>query len=86
MAIESGTPEWHKREAEIWGELFIKELDEPEDYRAYVRSGDDGRKYLGIYKKSTGDTRITFSAPTWYDLDHAAGFAWNMHTMMKRGF
>lgn len=68
-----------------YGQLFINELDNPDEWNAFVTS-DGNSKYLGIFNTVTCDTKLTLHAPTYYDLFRAAQFAWNAHVMMKRGF
>jgi len=68
-----------------YGQLIIKELDEPDRYNAYVTS-DERYKYFGIYDTVRCDTLYTLREPTYASLFEAVRFAWNVHTFMKRGF
>ena len=74
-----------RREAQFVGERIIGELCDPARYKSCVTS-DGVTKRLLIYEDTAGDTRLTLEAPTYRDLYTAALFAWNAHTMMKRGF
>ena len=82
MAGEIGR--W-KSEALAYGQRFIDELDEPNEWEAYV-SSDGISKRFGVYNKVTCDTVLVLYAPTYYDLFRAVQFAWNIHTMANRGF
>lgn len=77
--------DWHRREALIYGQQIINELDEPEFYEPDVHSNGFHR-FLNIYDKRTHDSVLCIQAPTYYDLYIAVMCAVNAHNLMKRGF
>ena len=79
-----GYERW-KKEAECYGWRIVGELDSPKDYEVYV-NGDNVGKHLRIYEKQSCDCKVSFTAPTYYDLFQAVRDAWLAHQMMQRGF
>ena len=74
-----------KQEAVLTANRFIAEMDEPERYEACTTTNGQ-RHWLNVYDKVAGDTRLTLGAATYRELYLAVQFAWNIHTMAKRGF
>ena len=75
----------YRKEAEIYGQQFINELDEPEAYEPYTNS-DGSYRYLHVYHKQSCDRMLTLRARTWRELFETARETWNAHVFMKRGF
>ena len=77
------TPKWYEREVRLYAEQFCGLLGDK--YQPYTTS-NDGRKHVYIYAMEAHDSRWHMSAPTWYDLYVAIQAAWNLRTLVKRGF
>ena len=75
-----------KQEAVKVGEQFIAEMDEPERYGVTTTTNGKNRHWLGIYDKKDCYTLLELGATTYLELYLAMQFAWNIHTMAKRGF